>query len=91
MPPTTIHDAPALDSFTSLADHQSQTPATFYNAKPVLYYHAVGARALASKEQTSKLPIFASRPGGESTLVGGEAAEPETLEVVTVDVFVGSE
>jgi len=32
MLPTTIREAPALDSFTSLADHQSQTPTSFYDA-----------------------------------------------------------
>ena len=91
MPPTTIHTAPSLDSFTPLADHQSQTPTTFYDAKPVLHYHAVGARALAAKDQTSKLPIFTSRPEGESASAEVEAVGSDASEVVTIDAFIGSE
>jgi nucleotide-sensitive chloride channel 1A len=91
MPPTTIHTAPLLDSFTALADHQSQTPTTFYDAKPVLHYHAVAARALAAKDQSSKLPIFASRPDMELAAAEGEAVELEGSGVVTIDAFIGSE
>jgi hypothetical protein len=60
MPPTTIRSAPSLDSFTSLEDHQSQTPASFYGSKPVLYHHIVGAGILIPSIQRSKLPIFYS-------------------------------
>lgn len=91
MPPTTIHTAPSLDSFTALADHQSQTPTTFYDAKPVLHYHAIGARALAANNQTCKLAIFALRPDGQPASAEGDAVESEGSEVVTIDAFIGSE
>jgi nucleotide-sensitive chloride channel 1A len=84
MPPTTIRSAPALDSFTPLAEHQSQTPTTFYGAKPVLHYHGVGVRALAFRNQLSKLPIFAST---EPAAADGEGAT--TVEVV--DTYINSE
>ncbi|PMD12892.1 hypothetical protein NA56DRAFT_586495 [Hyaloscypha hepaticicola] len=82
MPPTTIHSAPALDSFTTLADHQSQTPTSFYGAKPVLHYHGIGVRALISQDQVSKLPIFTSSREGSP-----EAAS----KIEIVDAFVSSE
>jgi nucleotide-sensitive chloride channel 1A len=80
MPLTTIHVAPALDTFTPLAEHQAQTPEVFFGAKPILHYHAVGARALISRDQVSKLPIFT------------EAAQAgDALVAEVVDAFVGSE
>ena len=94
MPPTTIHSAPPLNTFTALADHQSQTPEVFYGAKPVLHYHAVGARALVSRVQLSKLPIFSQRQGE----VASEAAEdvpPEGLDgtmiAEVIDAYISSE
>jgi nucleotide-sensitive chloride channel 1A len=93
MLPTTIHEAPALDSFTTLADHQSQTPTTFYNAKPVLHYHAVSARALVSRDHVSKLPVFKQAEqaeSGETEVVRPEQTDSEmTAEVV--DAFINSE
>ncbi|KAG9231483.1 regulator of volume decrease after cellular swelling-domain-containing protein [Amylocarpus encephaloides] len=87
MPPTTIHSAPALDTFTTLVDHQTQTPTHFFGTKPVLHYHATRARAVAPRNQISKLPLFAD---GEA--VPSEAAEAGSGVVVElVDVFVSSE
>jgi chloride channel, nucleotide-sensitive, 1A len=100
MPPTTIHSPPALDSFTPLAEHQSQTPTTFYNAKPVLHYHAVGLRAVAPSNNVSKLPIFPQSTGNptESTPAEAASADPESQDspasaTVTeiVDAFISSE
>jgi nucleotide-sensitive chloride channel 1A len=93
MPPTTFHSPPALDSFTPLADHQSQTPEVFYGAKPVLHYHATGARALISRDQLSKLPIFSQAPAPEQ--VASEDVQPEGIENTTVvdvmDAYISSE
>lgn len=94
MPPTTIHSAPALDSFTALADHQSQTPTSFYGAKPVLHYHGVSIRVLISQGRVSKLPIFTSSSNQESTSASVEAGggSPEAAsKVEIVDAFVSSE
>lgn len=87
MPPATIRTAPSLGTFTYLADHQSQTPATFYNAKPVLHYHGTGIRALASQDQLLSLPAFAQQTNGQSTPADGEKA----LVVELLDVYVSSE
>jgi nucleotide-sensitive chloride channel 1A len=102
MPPTTIRSAPALDSFTSLENHQSQTPASFYGAKPVLHHHIVGAGVLITNDQRSKLPVFHSAnavihdgaTSSESSRAGEGAPVhdryPYTGDVV-VDVYVNSE
>jgi hypothetical protein len=98
MPPNTIRSAPALDSFTSLEDHQSQTPASFYGAKPVLHYHIVGAGVLITSDQMSKLPVFHSANitgHGGATGTTGEGALVQDgyphIGNVVVDVFASSE
>ena len=94
MLPTTIHEAPALDTFTSLADHQSQTPTSFYNAKPVLHAHLMSAYATSSVEHISKLPIFNQAREGDADIVPHvETEEGNTVEKVraVVEVFVTSE
>lgn len=93
MLPTKIHVVPSLDSFTPLADHQSQTPTTFFNAKPVLHCYNPGVYAATRLENVSKLPIF-----NETTEVVKEQNVTENGESVSVeyvrapvDVFVTSE
>jgi nucleotide-sensitive chloride channel 1A len=92
MPPTTIRTAPSTADFTPLAEWQSQTPETFHGGKPVLYYHATGAKALVPKSQIGKLPFFpedasatASEP--EASVIEGSEEQVEQ----TVDLFVNSE
>ncbi|KAL2076236.1 hypothetical protein VTL71DRAFT_1179 [Oculimacula yallundae] len=80
MPPTTIREAPKEDTFTSLAEHQAQTPSTFYDAKPVLHYQKNGIRAIASVDQISKLPILAA-----------SEVENGATTVQTLDVWISSE
>ncbi|TQS36303.1 hypothetical protein Golomagni_03254 [Golovinomyces magnicellulatus] len=80
---TKIHTAPDLDSFTALEDHQSKTPDTFYEAKPVLYFHDNNARALIVKSQLVKLPICE---------INSSENEPESSpKIAKVDVFVNSQ
>lgn len=91
MPPTTIHSAPTLDSFTPLADHQSQTPEVFYGAKPVLHYHAAGARALIFRDQVSKLPIFSQTPDVAFEAVQPEGPNGTTSVAEVIDAYISSE
>lgn len=80
---TKIHYAPALDSFTPLAEHQSKTPATFYKGKPVLYYHDSKAKAIIDKNHLTKLPLN----GTESY----EVKSPSVSNLDSVELFVSSE
>jgi nucleotide-sensitive chloride channel 1A len=82
---TVIRSSPALDSFTPLAEYQSQTPASFVVSKPVLHYHGVGATALAQQDYVSKLPIFATPEATQ------DAEDTAANAVASVDVFVTSE
>ncbi|CAK7205046.1 hypothetical protein SEUCBS139899_007810 [Sporothrix eucalyptigena] len=89
--PTTLRTPPSLASYTPVAEHQSRTPASFYEGPPVLHYHTTGARAYVSTENRDKLPwggneTTADAAGGESWPVMGEGMIEQA-----VDVFVGSD
>ena len=95
MPPAIIHTPPALDSFTPLAVHQSQTPASFYGTKPVLHCHSVGLRAAAPSSNASRLPIFPQRRDilrdqpEEEAESGDNPSSTTVMEVL--DAYISSE
>ncbi|RDL38668.1 Uncharacterized protein BP5553_03008 [Venustampulla echinocandica] len=92
MPLTTIRTAPSADSFTSLADHQSQTPTNFYGGKPVLHYQGIGHRAIAPRSQISKLPIFARGADRQAQSdVATDSGQDDQKIVEVVDAFISSE
>ncbi|KAH8898549.1 hypothetical protein GQ53DRAFT_742561 [Thozetella sp. PMI_491] len=93
MPATTIRSPPALTDYTTLSEHQESTPETFFGGKPVLYYHATGAKAWLSKSQRGCLPFFpqdfeADPTGPEGGALNGTAEE--NVEQI-VDLFVSSQ
>ncbi|KAK3326612.1 regulator of volume decrease after cellular swelling-domain-containing protein [Apodospora peruviana] len=94
MMPTRIRSPPPLGDFTPLAEHQSKTPESFFDGKPILYYHAAGAKAWIPKSQRgSGLPFFpadlASDPTGpEGSALNGTADENVEQKV---DLFVNSQ
>jgi nucleotide-sensitive chloride channel 1A len=102
--PTTIHTPPSLDSFTPLTEHQSTTPASYFDLVSVLHYHGPNARALIAPEHLSALPMFTSAQNGEeseaqATAPGGKVSEKtngdatttsEGLLVFPVDIYVNS-
>lgn len=83
MPPTTIRDAPALDSYTPLSEHQSQTPSTFFGTKPILHFHSTSVRVTASGSQEDNFPIITWN------LTEGEGNDSSVVELV--EAFVNSE
>ncbi|KAI0169560.1 regulator of volume decrease after cellular swelling-domain-containing protein [Hypoxylon sp. FL1284] len=56
LPPTVIRSCPSADNdFQPLSEYQAQTPDTFFDGKPVLYYHDENVKALVSTEQRDGL------------------------------------
>jgi hypothetical protein len=90
MPPTTIHSIPKIDDYTSLVDHQSSTPATFYDARPVLHYTGESFRAIAPKEQVASLKIFGSNLD-IAPVAEHDAASERPLREEAVSIFISSE
>ncbi|KAK1783533.1 regulator of volume decrease after cellular swelling-domain-containing protein [Copromyces sp. CBS 386.78] len=93
MAPTTIRTPPALADFKPLEDHLQQTPETFFGGKPVLYYHATGAKAWIAKSQRGRLPFFPADLESEPTDPEGAALSEGAEETVEqkVDLYVNSQ
>jgi hypothetical protein len=81
-----------LGDYIPLSEHQEQTPDSFYDGKPVLHYHATGAKAWIPKSQLGKLPFFPADLSSEPTAPENSALSGQTEESVEqkVDLFVNS-
>ncbi|KAH6638942.1 regulator of volume decrease after cellular swelling-domain-containing protein [Boeremia exigua] len=77
-----LETAPQASDFTPLQEHQEQTPATFFGAKPVTYASYSGVTLSAPSSQLQQDPVFAKF----STTTDGD----ETL-IKDVDIWVTSE
>lgn len=85
MLPTTIRTAPVQGDFVPLSEYQSTTPQSFHGGKPVLHYHATGAKAWLPKDQQSRVPIFP---------VDAPAFEGDSGEMISqdeIELFINSE
>jgi len=82
----------AVNDYTPLSEHQQQTPDSFYDGKPVLYYHATGAKAWIPKSQRGKLPFFPADLSPAPTAPEDKALSTQSEETVEqkVDLFVNS-
>ncbi|KAL8391965.1 hypothetical protein RB595_002252 [Gaeumannomyces hyphopodioides] len=81
---------PKLDDFTPLAEFQEATPVSFFDGKPVLHFHAAGARALVPASQRKRLPVFRGAEPAAAAATAEGAVEEEQLVEQKVDVFVNS-
>ena len=93
-----FHEAPAIESFTPLSEHQSQTPESFYSGPPVLYHHSPGTRVVAVRPGLNRSPALAKLldDGPASTngsLANGHSTEDshEDIVITGVDIWVTSE
>lgn len=77
-----LDTVPKADDFTPLQEHQEQTPATFFGAKPVSYANYTGLTISAPASQLQLDPVFAKF----STEQDGEDSF-----VKNVDIWVTSE
>jgi nucleotide-sensitive chloride channel 1A len=59
MLPTIIKSCPSADNdFEPLSEYQAQTPDTFFQGRPVLYFHDQNVKAWCSTEQFARLHFF---------------------------------
>lgn len=97
-----ISTPPGPDAHIPLAAHQSQTPESFFGAKPVLHYQDGQAKVIISKDHSSEdLPIY--RLGGHDAgdpgqIVNGHGdsdqshlARTEDMVISDIGVWVTSE
>jgi nucleotide-sensitive chloride channel 1A len=99
MPPVVIKSCPSADNdFQPLSEYQAQTPETFFEGKPVLYYHDETIKAWVSNEQYEQLFFFSRPTSSESTSSNPSPPESHALdnggkhmrEERKVEVFVSS-
>ncbi|KAI0596758.1 regulator of volume decrease after cellular swelling-domain-containing protein [Biscogniauxia sp. FL1348] len=98
--PSVIKTCPSADNdFQPLSEYQEQTPETFFDGKPVLYFHDEHIKAWVSNEQAARL-FFLSKESGDNDALG-HPTPPESYalennqgkhlrEENRVEVFVGS-
>jgi nucleotide-sensitive chloride channel 1A len=88
-----ITEAPSQESFTALAEHQSETPVTFFGSKPVLHYHSPNASIVVAKSQYDEFPVLhdlqAAPSASESGAPNGESIS-EMITIEGVDAWVTS-
>lgn len=81
-----ITTAPSLSDYTSLSDHQSETPGTFFGGKPVLYLHSANATLQIGRKRISEQSSFtpfspavtnSDTSAATSTSNGNGSTEPE--------------
>jgi nucleotide-sensitive chloride channel 1A len=88
-----VNEAPVLESFTSLAEHQEQTPSTFFGGRPVLHFHTSNASLLVPKEQLEEhvelRDLVSSDTTAETTEANG--IESDEAMISNLDVWVTSQ
>ncbi|XXH00496.1 hypothetical protein Hte_006842 [Hypoxylon texense] len=81
LPPTVIRSCPSADNdFQPLSEYQAQTPDTFFDGKPVLYYHDENVKAWVSTEQHESLFFFSKETESNSSTLSPSAPECYALE-----------
>lgn len=97
MLPTVIKSRPSAEAdFQPLSEYQSQTPETFFDGKPVLYFHDEHVKAWCSPEQSGRLYFFSGNESDEKPPTAPEAHALENdggkhlREEDKVEVFVSS-
>jgi nucleotide-sensitive chloride channel 1A len=79
--------------YTPVSEHQEQTPESFFDGKPVLFYHATGAKAWLPKSQLGKLPFFPADLTSEPSAPENSTLTDQSEDLVEqkVDIFVNSQ
>ncbi|KAI1370872.1 regulator of volume decrease after cellular swelling-domain-containing protein [Hypoxylon crocopeplum] len=99
LPLTVIRSCPSADNdFQPLSEYQAQTPDTFFDGKPILYYHDENVKAWVSAEQHEQLFFFSKASEDGSAPLNPTPPECYALEnsygkhlhEEKVEVFVGS-
>ncbi|KAI1771896.1 regulator of volume decrease after cellular swelling-domain-containing protein [Hypoxylon cercidicola] len=81
LPPTVIRSCPSADNdFQLLSEYQAQTPDTFFDGKPVLYYHDENVKAWVSTEQYEGLFFFSKGTDGANATLNPSPPECYALE-----------
>ncbi|KAI1753573.1 regulator of volume decrease after cellular swelling-domain-containing protein [Xylaria castorea] len=99
MLPAVISSCPSAENdFLPLSEYQAQTPETFFEGQPVLYFHDENIKAWVSEEQYEQLFFFSKTNANNSASINPTPPESHALgnedkhtrEEKNVEVFVSS-
>ncbi|KAI0106447.1 regulator of volume decrease after cellular swelling-domain-containing protein [Nemania sp. FL0031] len=99
MLPVVIKSRPSAENdFLPLSEYQAQTPATFFEGKPVLYFHDENIKAWVSSDQYEQLFFFSKITADNQTALNPtppesnalDSEDKHTREEKRVEVFVSS-
>ncbi|OJD33044.1 fpd1 benzoylformate decarboxylase [Diplodia corticola] len=87
--------APVATDFTSLEEHQSQTPGTFFGAKPVLHLHSANSQLVVSHADLEGQSLFLDLRAASAASTNGPTANGESTNtqviIPSLDVWVTSQ
>jgi nucleotide-sensitive chloride channel 1A len=86
-------EVPTVESFTSLSEHQSQTPGTFFGGPSVLHYHSPGAKLVIAKSQYDQLNALhdlQDTSSGQNGSSPNGASAAENVIISGIDAWVTS-
>jgi chloride channel, nucleotide-sensitive, 1A len=98
-----LHTRPVPSSFTSLAEHQSRTPESFYSGPPVLHFHSDRCKIIILESDLTASPglnAMRGSPISNDDAVNGsrhdasyvqDAEQEKEVVIDGVDVWVTSE
>lgn len=95
-----LHEAPALDSFVPLAEHQATTPASFHSGPPVLHYFSDQCKVIVLDDELQTAPALSSFVAKAANLAPANEEEPQDetngpgpaqKSLVDVDIWVTSD
>ncbi|KAI0872252.1 regulator of volume decrease after cellular swelling-domain-containing protein [Hypoxylon argillaceum] len=99
MLPAVIKSRPSAENdFLPLSEYQAQTPETFFEGKPVLYFHDESVKAWVSSDQYERLFFFSKTTADNLTSLNPtppeshalDSEDRQTREEKRVEVFVSS-
>jgi nucleotide-sensitive chloride channel 1A len=82
MPLELVTEAPQEESFTPLSEHQAQTPATFFGARPVLHHHSPRAKLAVRNSEYGQHEVL-------QQMASNTASEAEDV-ILEVDAWITS-
>ena len=89
-----LSTAPQPADFTTLEEHQSATPGTFFGGKPVLHAHHAGLTLAVPRDQLHLNPgieRFTTNSSQDESTIDGPSENSEPALIEGVDIWVGSE
>lgn len=78
-----LHTPPVPSSYTSLVQHQSRTPVSFYEGPPVLHYHSGRCKVIILRSDLKALPALNTLRGPTPDSNGGEVNGSATAITAT--------